>query len=158
MSPSAVRAFARRELPHLPFDRFGLAYGISLATCLTSAGLTYVYVGGGLATEINPVLALVIEQLGLEAMVLLKAVTVVGAYWAFRWIGVATSTERTAVLFAWIGSCINGLNAVYDISTVAFAGFPATETSGIELVLLLLGGLLVGLIVGPLEQRQEIPP
>lgn len=149
MSLSGAPAVVRSEFPDLPFDRFGLAYGISLVTSLTSAGLTYIYVGGGLATEVNPVLAIVIEQLGLEAMVLVKAVTVIGAYRALRWIGVATSTERAAVLFAWIGSGINGLNAVYDISTVAFAGFPATETSGLELVLLLL---LVGLIVGPLEQ------
>lgn len=151
MSLSNARAVVRREFPRLSLDRFGLAYGISLATCLTSAGLTYIYVGGGLATEVNPVLALVIERLGLEAMVLLKVGTVIGAYQALRWIGVATSTERAAVLFAWIGSGINGLNAVYDISTVAFAGFPAVETSGLELVLL-LGGLLVGLIVGPLQQ------
>lgn len=151
MSVSAARAVVRRKSPDLPCDRFGLAYTISLVASLTSAGLTYIYVGGGLATEVNPVLALVIEQLGLEAMVLVKAGIVMGAYRALRWIGVATSTERAAVLFAWIGSGINSLNAVYDISTVAFAGFPTVETSGLAFVLL-LGGLLVGLITGPFEQ------
>lgn len=153
MSLSAAQAAVRTNVPDLPCDRFGLAYSLSLAASLISAGLTYVYVGGGLATEINPILAVVIERLGIEMMVVVKAGTVFGAYWALHWIGVATSTQRAAVLFAWLGTAINGLNAVYDVSTVALAGFPPVHTSELTVVLL-VGGLLVGLMMGPLEQRK----
>lgn len=129
---------------------YGAAYAVSLLASLTSAGLTYMYVGGGLATELNPVLATVIEWFGPEGMVLLKLGTVVAAYRAIHWIGEAASIETLAVGFAWVGATINGADAVHDVGQVVGVGLAGTRAPEAAFVVL-VGGALVGAVAGPLE-------
>jgi hypothetical protein len=135
----------------VPEGPYSVAYALSLSASLLSAGLTYAYVGGGIATELNPVIATVIAVLGFETMVVVKFLTVIGAYWALYWVGRAASIERAALLFAWVGATINGVDAVHDLRVAVVAGTEGTATPPVLFVLLAVG-LFVGTVFGPLDR------
>lgn len=143
-------SFSRVSAIGLSVGGYGGAYCVSLVASLTSASLTYMYVGGGLATERNPVLAAVIQQFGPEVMVLLKVVTVIAAYWAIHWVGESASIESVALGFAWLGATINGVDAAHDVGQVVGVGLQGTKSPTVGFIVL-VGGALVGAAAGPVE-------
>lgn len=146
MSLSQPRSLARGDVD-FP-GAYEAAYVVSLLGSAISAGLTYMYVGGGVARELNPVIAAVIGAIGPAGMVLLKMSVVIGAYQALHWIGVAASIQRAAVLFGWIGAAINALDAFHDLRVAVSVGLDGTKDPLLAVVILAFA-LLAGAVFNP---------
>lgn len=124
------------------------AYVVSVLGSAISAGLTYMYVGGGVARELNPVIATVIETVGPAGMILFKMSVVIAAYNVLYWISVAASIPRAVVVFGWIGATVNALDALHDLRVAVVAGLEGTRDPQLAVVLLVCT-LLVGVFFAP---------
>lgn len=126
---------------------FGTAYWTALAGCLVSAGLTYAYVGGPVR-ELNPVLRLVIDVVGLEAMVALKVAVAVAGYWGYFLVGRMAGRPRLATGLGWVAAAVYAADALHDARVALAVGSPGTADAvfGGALVLLATG---VGIALRP---------
>lgn len=124
------------------------AYAVSVLGSAISAGLTYMYVGGGVARELNPVIAAVIETVGPAGMILFKMSVVIAAYNALYWISVVASIPRAVVVFGWIGAAVNALDALHDFRVAAVAGLEGTKEPHLAIALLICT-LLAGAFFAP---------
>lgn len=106
--PSGGSAFVRTMV-----GPSGLPYAAALLGGFVSAALTHLYVGAG-ASELNPVMRRLIATVGLDAMVVVKTVVLVGGYWGYCWLwGIARSYLVTG--FAWGSSMLYVADAVHNI-------------------------------------------
>lgn len=125
--------------------------GAYLASSLVSGWLTYSYVGAG-ARELNPIVAMLVETLGAEPMVLVKVVVVVLGFHGYSLLAAKLSLEGV-VGFAWVAALVHVLDALYDVGVALLSGW-------VPLGGLLVGGVLLvaGAVLGIVFRPAEVAP
>lgn len=123
----------------------GLPYAAALFGGLVSTALTHLYVGAG-ASELNPVMRTVIAAVGLDAMVVVKTVVLVGGYWGYCWLRGRTPSFLVTG-FAWGSSVLYVADAVHNIR-VALAA-PVFVPVGHAEVVLFATAATAGLVFWP---------
>lgn len=131
---------------------FVAAYAVALAGNLAVTFLTYVYVSSGTVQEANPVTAAIIAALGLEGMVVVRTVILVGGYWCYAVVRARTSWSTAVIAFAWAGAVLQVANLAADLRVASLVGLPGADEllAGIAVV---VPALLAGLLLRPLPGR-----
>jgi hypothetical protein len=138
-------ASVRERLGRWVLQPSGAPYAGALAGGLVSAVLTYQYVGAG-AHELNPVMRALIATAGIHAMVVLKVMLLVAAYWAYGWLRSELPT-RVVSAAAWLGALVHLADAAHDLRVAL--GAPFTPPVTVADLALFAGVAVAGVLLWP---------
>lgn len=113
----AVQTGWRRAVDAVvPRERIGVLAGVAIGLTAFDAVATLVVVGTGLAVEANPVLASLIEELGLGPTMLGRLVVGGGLVWVLAWLSTWRHEVRPTLLL--VAGVLGGVAAFHVVGTV----------------------------------------